>query len=256
MSKFIPVRCRFLIISLAYSIAGLAQEKLQYKPIETDRPDQTETSAIVPNGMFQIETGFVYERIDAGQTNIVTPTILAKYGVNENFELRLIVEYNTWKIGNEKQSGFNPLLIGTKIKLSDEKGIIPKTSFIGHLLVPDFASPEFKAGHSAVEFRFTMQHTLSDKVNLGYNLGAEWDGVLPDATYIYTFTTGFSLSGKIGAYAEVFGFAPENQTANHSADAGFTYLISNDMMFDLSGGVGITENAPDYFLSCGFSFRI
>jgi hypothetical protein len=190
------------------------------------------------------------------QKSIVSPTVLAKYGVNDNFELRLIIQYDTAETAGEKISGFNPVLIGTKIKMCDEKGLIPKTSFIGHLLLPDLASPALKADYYAAMFRFTMQHTLSRKISLGYNLGAEWDGITPDATFIYTLTTGFSLTEKLGAYLEVFGFAPQNDSANHNADGGFTYLLSDNAMVDVSGGFGLTENAPDYFISCGFSFRI
>jgi hypothetical protein len=226
------------------------------EPIATDRPDQTETPELVPKGMFQMENGFVYEKMNDDQKSIVSPTVLAKYGVNDNFELRLIIEYNTAETAGEKISGFNPVLIGTKIKMCDEKGLIPKTSFIGHLLLPDLASPGLKADYYAAMFRFTMQHTLSRKINLGYNLGTEWDGITPYATFIYTLTTGFSLTEKLGAYLEVFGFAPQNDSANHNADGGFTYLLSDNAMVDVSGGFGLTENAPDYFISCGFSFRI
>ncbi|MBF6609373.1 MAG: transporter, partial [Flavobacterium sp.] len=35
-----------------------------------------------------------------------------------------------------------------------------------------------------------------------------------------------------------------------------TYLLSNDFMLDVSGGFGLTDNAPDYFMALGFSFRI
>lgn len=243
-----------LILFLIFQVAT-AQDQ-QPEPIQTDRPDQTETPALVPKGMFQMENGFLYQKENDDENGLVTPTVLAKYGVNENFELRLIIEYNTIESGDQKTSGFNPILIGTKIKMCEEKGIVPKTSFIGHLLIPKLASEDFKADYYATEFRFVMQHTLAEKLSLSYNLGAEWDGITPDATFIYTLATGFTFTDKFGGYAELFGFAPQNDTANHSFDGGFTYLLSNDMMADISAGVGLTENAPDYFISCGFSFRI
>jgi hypothetical protein len=248
----------FILSLLLTSPAVFSQEEKQNQPepIATDRPDQTETPDIVPKGMFQMENGFSYEKIDEQESSIVSPTILFKYGINDNLELRLITEYVTNELGDEKISGINPVLIGFKAKLIDEKGIIPKTSFIGHLLIPDLASADFKADYYATEFRFTMQHTLTDKINLGYNLGAEWDGFSPDATFVYTLTSGFSLTEKFGAFVEVYGFAPQNDKADHRFDAGLTYLLSNDAMIDLSGGFGITENAPDYFASVGFSFRL
>ncbi|RZJ31532.1 MAG: transporter [Flavobacterium sp.] len=232
------------------------EEEVIIAPIETDRPDQTESPSIVPKGMFQMETGFEYEQARADEKAIVSPTTLLKYGINENFELRLITEYSTYEIADEKISGLNPIKIGVKIKMLDEKGIIPKTSFIGHLLIPDLASSDFKADYYAAEFRFTMQHSLSDKLKLGYNLGAEWDGFTPEPTFIYALTGGYSFTDKFGGYVELYGFAPQNEKADHRFDGGFTYLVSNNFMIDASGGFGITENAPDYFISAGFSFRI
>jgi hypothetical protein len=69
-------------------------------------------------------------------------------------------------------------------------------------------------------------------------------------------TTGCAITEKLGSYVELFGFAPQKQTANHSFDGGITYLITNDFMLDLSSGVGLTELAPDYYCAFGFSFRM
>ena len=101
-----------------------------------------------------------------------------------------------------------------------------------------------------------MQHTLSDKLSLGYNLGCEWDGITPETTFVYTLTTGYSISNKMGCYVELFGFAPQHESANHNFDAGLSYLINNNFMVDLSSGIGITENAPEHYVAFGFSFRI
>jgi hypothetical protein len=225
-------------------------------PIQTDRPDQTETSAITPTGMLQVETGLSYQKNNELSSKITTPSTLWKYGVNENFELRLITEYNFLKENSQSITGLIPILVGCKIKISEEKGIFPKTSFISHISLPKIASSEFKADYFAPKFRFAMQHSISDKVSFSYNLGSEWDGFSAEPTFIYTVTTGYSITPKIGSYIELFGFAPQNDKANHNFDGGFTYLINDNFMLDLSSGVGLTNNAPDYYLAFGFSFRL
>lgn len=241
---------------LLLCVFGFTTIQAQTEPIQADRPDQTETPAIVPKGMFQVETGFTFQKNDENSNSNSLPAVLWKYGVNENFELRLITEFVSEKNFDEKTNGFTPVLIGFKVKLCEEKGIIPKTSFIGHIGLPNVASSKYKNDFVAPEFRFTMQHTLSEKFSLSYNLGCEWDGMSPETTFIYTLTTGYSINKKLGFYAELFGFAPEKNKANHSFDGGFTYLINNNFMVDLSSGVGITENAPDYYMALGCSFRI
>lgn len=248
------IRAVFFTLFLIQS--GFAQETKTIEPIATDRPDQTETPEIVPKGMFQMETGFSFEKAGKNAENFVVPSSLLKYGFNGNFEFRVIAEFTVDETGGQKISGISPILVGFKAVICEEKGILPKTSFIAHLSIPDLASTDLKTEYYAPQFRFTMQHTLSDKINLGYNLGAEWDGETPEPTFIYTLTTGFELSEKTGCFVEVYGFAPQKDKADHRFDGGFTYLISNNLMVDASGGFGITENAPDYFAAVGFSFRL
>ena len=241
----------FFIVLISFS--GFAQV---VEPIQADRPDQTETPSLVPKGMFQLEAGFTYQKNKAYSTSLALPTALWKYGVNENFELRLITELAVDKDFDQQSSGINPILIGCKIKIAEEKGILPKTSFIAHMSIPNAASTPYKTEFYAPEFRFVMQHTLSERFSLSYNLGSEWDGVTPEPTFIYTLTTGCAITEKLGSYIELFGFAPQKQTSNHSFDGGITYLITNDFMLDLSSGFGLTELAPDYYCAFGFSFRM
>jgi len=241
----------FYILLISSSIYSQTIE-----PIQTDRPDQTETPAIVPKGMFQVETGFTFQKNDAISKSFILPSTLWKYGVNENFELRLITEFLSEEINNEKFNGLSPIYLGFKVKLAEEKGIIPKTSFIAHIGLPNAASTRYKTDYFAPEFRFTMQHTLSEKFSLSYNLGAEWDGFSAEPTFLYTLTTGYAITPKIGSYIELFGFAPQNNKANHNLDGGITYLINNNFMVDLSSSIGITDNAPDHYIAFGFSFRI
>ncbi len=244
--------------SLAFFLVLISLNSFAQKvePIQADRPDQTETPSLVPKGMFQLEAGFTYQKNKPNSTSLALPTALWKYGVNENFELRLITELAVDKDFDQQTSGINPILIGCKIKIAEEKGIFPKTSIIGHMSIPNAASTTYKTEFYAPEFRFVMQHTLSDRFSLSYNLGSEWDGVSPEPTFIYTLTTGCAITEKLGSYIELFGFAPQNQTSNHSFDGGITYLITNDFMLDLSSGVGLTELAPDYYCAFGFSFRM
>ena len=76
---------------------------------------------------------------------------------------------------------------------------------------------------------------------LSYNLGSEWDGFTPEPTFIYTLATGFSITESFGSYVELYGFAPQKQSARHSWDAGFTYLINNNVQLDIHAGTAITK---------------
>lgn len=223
--------------------------------IQLDRPDQTECPFITPYKYIQIENGLTYETFDFNQKTLNYPSTLWKYGVNEKFELRLITELVSEKTNEITRKGFSPLTLGFKTSLFEEKNFIPKISFIGHITTSKIGSKEFQTKYISPSFRFTMQHTLSKKISLAYNLGAEWNGENAEHSYIYTLTSGFSLTDKIGCYTELYGFIPTENKADHRFDCGLTYLINNDFMADISGGFGLTENAPKNYIALGLSYR-
>jgi len=245
----------FLIIGILLAGGRSQLTGQEISPIQTDRPDQTETPFTVPRNHFQVENGFSFEKTDNSNKSFTEPSSLFKYGLNDHFEVGFVLELATIK-SDRTISGINPVTVRFKDKIADEKGVLPTISFIGYLTIPTIATENFKASYLAPAFRFTMQHTLSEKFSLGYNLGAEWDGESPLPVFIYTVETGYSITGKIGAYVEFYGFASRESLADHRFDCGLSYLLRPNILLDISGGVGITDSAPDYFVAFGFSFRL
>ena len=234
------------------------QLKAQVEKIDTNRPDQTESAVTVPRHYFQAEFGFNKENTHDRDYDLLHPTALFKYGL-KRFEFRLETTFKSsyqHMIPNPKwTTGLDPVVIGFKAALWEEKKLIPKTSFIFHLALPKFASKPFQADHLAPDFRFTMQHSLTETIGLGYNLGAEWDGFTKQPTWIYTLAPGFNLGEKWYAYIEAFGFLRADSSPEHNLDGGIAYYISNDTKIDISGGFGISRNAPKNYVAIGFSFR-
>ncbi len=114
MAKFLFFLFSFLTISLILP----AQEK-----IATDRPDQTESSVLVPPHYFQAEFGFGKENLDKENYNLVHPTALFKYGLSKRFELRLETNYVSAYEHLIPQSktitGFEPIRIGFRTAYQD-----------------------------------------------------------------------------------------------------------------------------------------
>lgn len=247
---------RFLSQTYLFLFLGSNVSAQEISNIQTDRPDQTETPFTVPKYHFQSENGFNYEKVNDSETSLLFPAMLFKFGLTETFEFGVISELTSQKFNTASTAGLTPLTLRVKQNICKEKGIIPTTSFIGYLGFPNASSKSFKTTYFAPAFRFTMQHTLSEKLSLGYNLGAEWDGETPEPSFLYTLTTGISITNKVGAYIELYGFTPQKSKADHRADGGFTYLVKKNIQLDLSGGIGLSQNSPDYFGSFGFSFRL
>ena len=254
MSKNIFMKVKLSIALFVFLSPALFSQEVEN--MITDRPDQTESPAIVAPKHLQVENGFSLENENENIKNTVFHTSLWRYGINEFFELRLITELRQEKTFDNNIEGFTPVRIGFKSKLADEKGLWPQVSFIGQISVPSISSKHFKSTYNGPGFRFVMQNTLSDRVGLGYNFGTEWDGESPEPTFIYTISSSITLTDKLGCFFEFYGYLPQDNNADHRADTGLTYFITPNFMLDLSGGIGLSKNSPDNFISAGFSFRL
>lgn len=244
-----------LLLVCMYSVAYAQVEK-----IDTDRPDQTESPFTIPKKWVQLEMGFNKQQNDRQSNEYYLPTLLSKYGLTKKIELRLITTLISTPVagstgGSKYLTGLEPVEIGGKIALLEEHKLLPKTSLLFHVAIPTLASKAYRAHHLAPNFRFSMQHSLTQTVGLGYNLGAEWDGFTNKPTWIYTLAPGFNLGEKWYAYAELFGFIARQENAQHSFDGGFAYYPNPNFKIDLSGGFGISESAPDWYVALGASIR-
>lgn len=246
------------IILLFIAVGGFSQTE----KIDTDRPDQTESPYTVPGKWVQFEMGFLRER-DRQSGNYKSiyfeyPTLLTKYGIGKRFELRLITGLASLKEevvnGTSTASGLHNLQLGGKVNIFKEKKIAPMVSLIAHY---DFARFRkwYKDSVDGVNFRFTIQKTLTPLVGLGLNLGMEWERFGSPPAYIYTFAPGFNLSEKWYAYIELFGSVWKNDDPEHSIDGGIAYYLNPNLKLDISAGFGINKKAPDNYIAIGASFR-
>lgn len=247
------------------SISAFSQEDNRLsEPLVTDRPDATEASSTVGKGTLQIETGGLYESFESNNVkteNYTFNTMLIRYGILDNLELRLGWDFveGVTKINENKlddvASGLSPLLLGMKIDIAEETGCMPEIALIGHVFPVFSASTDYRPEYTGIDFRLSLSHTLNEKSSIGYNIGAQWGNDSPEAAAIYTLAYGYSFTNKLGVYAELYGDLPEDNSANHYWDAGFTYLASNDLQFDVYFGTSITEG-QDILLGLGLSYRV
>ena len=243
-----------IIVLLGFSANTYCQDR-----IATDRPDETEVATLVPQGYFQGEFGFGKMTENENNYWLIHPTALLKYGLSKGFELRLeenfISEYQQFIPAGKMTTGLEPLQLGFKAAILEGKKIMPKTSLITHLAIPTLATKEFKADHIAPSFVLVMENDITKSIDVGYNLGAEWDGFSPNPEWLYTLSVGFDITKNLGGYIETFGFAKNNEGSKNSADGGLYYYISNNVKVDCYGGFGISKNADDSFYGIGVSFR-
>lgn len=245
---------------IACAVSG--QETTEVLELITDRPDQTESSAIVPRGYFQIESGITYSDEGSESRTLEYPGTLLRIGVSKRLELRLGTQGFVSEFEGNRTTGYGDSEIGTKIYLLRERGWRPETALLASVSLPT-GSDGFSTNRMDPSFRFAFSHTLTDTVSLGYNLGAAWETVSTSSgrstlsDLQYTVTAGFGLSERFGAFVELFGDTPlsADGSSEVSFDGGVTFLIRPNLQLDAALGVGLTDEAPDWFFTTGVSIR-
>ena len=87
------------------------------------------------------------------------------------------------------------------------------------------------------------------------------DDVTGDAytEWAQSWTVGYSLTERVGAYTEWFAFFPhsaDTASPEHYFNGGFTFLLNDDVQWDIRSGVGVSGAADDYFVGTGLSLRL
>ena len=235
------------------------------EPLVTDRPDFTEASSVVGLGVGQIELGYTYFNNDDAGVETEThsyPETLLRYGVLANWlELRVGWTYLNQSESLVNTSGDADLYLGFKIGLTPQEGIRPEMALIPQMFVPtgdaDFTADEVLPGLNWI-YAWEINDFLSTAGSTQFNRNVDDVSGETFTTWAQSWTIAYSLGERLGAYTEYFGLYPHSaDTARpqNYANGGFTYLISNDIQWDIRGGVGLDDNADDYFVGTGLSIR-
>lgn len=264
-----PVNCRRLrvarktlamkvIVIISWMILHMASITLgQQKKIESDRPGETRSASVAELNYIQLEAGFRKDWQSSGDYVLLNPEVLIKYGLLKGVELRLemMAETDKFYSRQEYRYGLMPVEVGLKANLSEEKGLLPKTSFLGQAGIPRLASKSHQTDHVPVELRLLFENTLQKKLKLHYNIGAEWEGDNANPDWMFSLSPQFDISGKFSVFLEEYGIMRQGEKPEHYFDAGFDYYLTNNIKIDLFAGLGISTHASDYFVSSGISFR-
>lgn len=244
------------IICLGVVLAGCGLHAAFSEEIVTDRPDATESSSVVQPGYVQVELGWLHSKNGGAEIDQV-PQTLIRIGLDERMEARLGWVGYVNGHASASAEGIGDGELGAKLYLAEENGLMPETALLGSITLP-WGDSDVSNDDIDPDIRLCFSHTLSETFSLGYNLGAEWDTDhdLEPRSFVYTVALGAALTDSLGAYVESFGdigIGASDDT--HSLDGGFTYLLQENLQLDILGGFGLSDDADDWFVGTGISYR-
>lgn len=251
---------RLYSLSICFTLSAL-MSSAQTDKIVPDRPGETLTPYTVNKKWIQfeaslsksIETVYLWQK----EKIYKHPSIVAKYGLINNLELRLITDYATEKFnaanGTFIVRGIDNVQAGVKYNFIKEKGLRPLVSLVAHY---DFRRLRtfYKDSIDGTNFRFAMLHTISKALDLNYNIGMQWPRFGSPYQYIYTLSPKIHFNEDWHAFIEVYGFIENNNGPEHFIDGGLSYFINDRIMVDAAAGISIRQERPIKFFELGFSY--
>ena len=235
------------------------------EPLVTDRPDFTEASVTVGVGVVQVETGYTYF-YDSGPGGTLRehsfPEALFRIGFYDDWlEFRIAQNIGWSDNGVTTVSGASDTYLGFKLALTPQAGILPEMALVPQMTVPTGA-PAFTDNQVLPGINWLYGWEVNEFLAWGgstqYNRRV--DGTTGDGytEWAQSFTINYTLTEKLGAYTEWFAFFPnsaDTEVAQHYLDGGLTYKQTDNIQWDIRGGVGLSDSAADYFVGIGLSMR-
>jgi len=254
-----PIRTLKLAALVAASLAGIgsaaaAECPQPDSPIETDRPDVTNSSIVVPVGSLQNENGIDTSR-DHGATILSGTNSRWRLGIAPCLEVLVdLPNYVTpWR--GDGPSGFSDIAPAVKWQISPVPGKFDLSITAGTAL------PTGATAISGPGVEPYLQVPWSIDLGDGWAItGMETNFFTPrsDAKSIYqsTVTVEKEIAERAFLFVEYVGNFPSNGRNSQLLNSGGGYRIDDHHQIDFHVGVGLDRNAPNYIVGVGYSFRL
>jgi hypothetical protein len=228
-------------------------------PIEPDRPDVTNGSHIVDEGLAQVEIGIQQARLGT-QRSFGTPMTL-RVGLLDWLEARVSSDgYLRATDTTSSVSGGGNVQVGAKVRLFADPGGLPVLSILPTVNLP-VASVSKGLGTGDADFTLVMLTGTdlgrTSHVDVNYGIGAigAGQGRPHFAQQLVSVSLSHSLTEQLSPYVEGFWFSKADPDGGpvFSIDAGFIQAFTARLAVDGGFAVGLSQAASDVSVFAGVS---
>lgn len=256
--------------------------------INTDRPDFTDATFTVGEGVALLETGYTFRKSDAEELLLrrqQLPESLLRVGVTDELELRMkwnghittdIIDTTTNL--HTTSVGGDDLQLGVKYEILQQDGWRPMLTFVGGAVIPtgtrgvsvNQVQPNaqfvfgwgirrwlYLKGSTGVDFAKTADVTrvIEGSLQEGPLVIEEEDNI---SQWHQSLSLLFQVSPRVGGFAEWFSFFSNNAAdnrASHYLDTGLYYYLTPNVQLDVRVGQQVSDRIDTLFTGAGFSTR-
>lgn len=253
-----------LYLLLIASLSPLLSNAQSDDVINSNRPGFSLSPYNVGKGIFQLESGlsgYLSNTSDATSNKSIGLDVTLRYATNDVLEFFAnVTTQNKWvQVTPENTSSdfmFTPLSIGAFYRLNEGEKFIPTVAVGAELMYYQNSFNSDKNVDIGIDFR--TQHDFAPRWVFISNWAVK--RIIFDTKLNYTLSVTNTISQKWSWFVENFGiYSLKDQGDNSNLDsyfsAGVAHLFSDDIQFDIFGGVNL-NNKPTYYISLGISWRL
>jgi len=222
--------------------------------INTDRPDVTNSSLVVPAGSLQIENGVNFSARDGSRFVDGTNTRL-RAGIANCLELLVDVPTYFANVRGLEGSGFSDVAPALKWQISPIPGKVDLSAVFG------VALPSGSAGIAGRGAQPYLQFPWSWELRGGWGLSGMFTEFIrpsePTSKLITeaTFVIEKKVTERASLFVEYVGDYPANGSPAQLLNSGGVYRLTPTQQVDFHVAVGLNHNAPSYIVGVGYSVR-
>lgn len=261
-----------------------------YNLINTDRPDFTDATYSVGKGVTILESGYTFRYVDdheseTRQTRRSIPEVLFRYGLTNEFELRL--KWNGYVMANThdlptglrtQTFGTDDLYLAIKYEVKQQQGWSPMLTFLTGSTIPSGTNGvssnalqpfvNVVAGWGIRRWLYLKASTGVDwqRISVSTLLGGASEPLAPtvltlhDSLNLYHGSVSllYQATKRVGGFIEFFNLSStggeDNRPANY-IDTGFYIYATPNVQWDIRFGKRLSDRVDELFAGAGFSVR-
>ena len=276
---------RFYLLGILW-ILGLSLQSQYTETINSKRPGFSESPFAVGKRVYQLETGFFYEKSNQetlfalqdskGWDVFVRAGLVSeKFEMNVNFKLQKD-DFLTTLLPKQTSSisGISRFTVGAKYLFympsykdpdKEIRSWKAKTRFDYNRLIPsigfyaglntDVLGKDYKLGQMSPKAALLLQNDFNDYTVWVNNVYADYITLESMREYGYISTLSLSMSERFSIFLEHQGvFKPTKN--EFSIGTGLAYLLKQDLQIDLNAQVPLVKDYFDLYGSLGMSWRL
>jgi hypothetical protein len=255
---------RTLAIVLALALLPLAAWAGDDDEIEPDRSGLATSTATVPGGAVQVESGFNYghERMRGGPTEKrFGLEASVRVGLTEALEVGVVSEPLVGLRGSVDATGHGEVTVQAKYRFLGERAPWPSLGILPYVTLPVTEEP-FGSGKTDAGLILLASLGLPWQLSLDANAGLAALGQSRPSGYLVQAFAAAGLSGDLGAALTLFGDLVYSSREARDArgtvllDAGVIYRPVRRVALDASVVTALAGSAPDWTVRGGVSIRL